>query len=91
MPAIAAKADCLKGVVFSYATDPTKWYYREYNEQTQKYQYKIIKNAKTLEDAKEKAIDVFTLFRQKEASTVALSGGGAALTISTQRRSETPH
>jgi integrase len=94
MPAIASKADCLKGVVFCYATDTTKWYYREYNETTQKYQYKLIKNAHTVAEAKEKAIEVFTIFRQREvngASTVALSGGVATHTVLTQRRSDTPN
>ena len=91
MPAIATKADCLKGIVFCYATDTTKYYYREYNSTTQKYQYKIIKGAHTLDDAKEKAIDVFTTFRQQEAQAEALSVGGATLTISTRHKSETPH
>jgi integrase len=91
MPVIATKADHLKGVVFCYATDTTKYYYREYNSTTQRYQYKIIKGAYTLDAAKEKAIEVFTIFRQMEASTVALSGGGATLNISTRYKSETPH
>jgi integrase len=84
MPAIATKAECLKGVVFAYATDTTKWYYREYNESTQKYQYKIIKGAKTLEEAKDKALDVYTVFRQKEATPVPFN-------LISDKRSETPH
>jgi integrase len=68
MPAINEKVEVLRGVVFSYVTAPEKYYYREYNEDTQKYRYKIIKGARDIEEAKRLALDVFSEFRQEEAS-----------------------
>jgi integrase len=71
MPAINEKEEVLRGVVFSYVTAPDKYYYREYNKDTQKYRYKIVKGARNIEEAKRLALDVFSELRSNEASPIA--------------------
>ena len=100
MPAIAQKVDALKGCVFTYQGREGKWYYREYLETTQSYRYLLIKGAKTLEQALEKAIDAYTELRQREVGTLgsiatsSIGRGGVqapTFTVRESKRSLTPY
>ena len=60
MPAIANKIPVLngRGSVFSYVTDPNKFYYRELIPGTKKYRTKLIPGATTIEEAAMSVIDI---------------------------------
>ena len=61
MPRIAEKAQAPngKGVVFSYTTEPNKFYYRELIAGTKKYRYKLIANAITIKEALDKCVETY--------------------------------
>ena len=61
MPRIAvkAKASFGTGVVFAYASEPNKFYYRELIPKTKRYRYKLIKNANTIESALSLCIEAY--------------------------------
>ena len=61
MPRIAvkAKAPFGIGVVFAYASEPNKFYYRELIPKTKRYRYKLIKNANTIESALSLCIEAY--------------------------------
>ena len=68
MPKIAEKAKALngKGVVFSYVTEPQRFYYRELVAGTKKYRSRLIEGAQSLDVALENCIDTYTALRQSE-------------------------
>jgi len=61
LPRIAEKAQAPngKGVIFSYKTEPNKFYYRELIAGTKRYRYKLIANAITLNDALDKCVETY--------------------------------
>ena len=54
-----------RGVVISYERDPETFFYRELIPGTKSYRTRRIEDAKTLDDAVLKAIDLFTEFRSE--------------------------
>jgi len=68
VPKIAEKAKALngKGVVFSYVTEPQRFYYRELIAGTKKYRSRLIDGAQSLDVALENCIDTYTALRQSE-------------------------
>jgi len=68
VPKIAEKAKALngKGVVFSYVTEPQRFYYRELVAGTKKYRSRLIEGAQSLDVAIENCIDTYTALRQSE-------------------------
>ncbi len=65
MPTLLKKQPVLDGraEVFAYARNPRKWFYREYNPQTQRYRSRLIPGVTTLEDAVGQALDMYGLMR----------------------------
>ncbi len=70
MPVMRDKAKVLngRGTVFSYSTGSQagKYFYRELKEGTKLYRTKLIEGATTLEEAKEKALDVAMEMRDED-------------------------
>ena len=70
MPIMRDKAKVLngRGTVFSYSTGSQagKYFYRELKEGTKLYWTKLIEDAITLEEAKEKALDVAMEMRDED-------------------------
>ena len=70
MPVMRDKAKVLngRGTVFSYSTgfQAGKYFYRELKEGTKLYRTKLIEGATTLEEAKEKALDVAMEMREDD-------------------------
>ena len=61
MPAYEVKQGVLngRGVVFSYVTAPSKFYYRQLIEGQRKYRTKLIANASTIEEAVSRCLDTY--------------------------------
>ncbi len=69
MPRIKEKERVLngRGIVFTYEDDNIgKYFYRELKEGTKLYRTKLIEDATTLEEAKEKALDVAMEMREDD-------------------------
>ena len=62
--AIHTKQKAGRGAVFSLTTDPSKWYYRELVAGTKRYQYKLIPNAETLQQALDGFMVIYDEFRK---------------------------
>ena len=69
MPAALQKASVLggRGTVIEYANRPGKFYYRELVEGERKYRSILIKNAATIEEAKDNAIDWYGRLREQQS------------------------
>ena len=69
MPKIAEKAKALngKGVVFSYVTEPEKFYFRELIPGTKRYRSRLIEGAATIDEALNGCIDAYTALKTAES------------------------
>jgi hypothetical protein len=68
VPAALQKIPVLggRGVIIEYANRPGKYFYRELVEGCRRYRSILIKNARTVKEAEDLAIDAYGLLRQAE-------------------------
>ena len=88
MPKIAEKAKALngKGVVFSYVSEPKKFYFRELIPGTKRYRSRLIEGAETIDEALDGCIDAYTALRKTESifpkgSVVVSHAGVSAVSV----------